>query len=80
MWIQPGSRSARGWAGRWGRFWWETRNFMTRARRAAKMLGGGMRQAGLIAAPAIVALRDPYTVHRRDHALARQLAEGLARH
>jgi len=55
------------------------RNFMTRARRAAKMLGGGMRQAGLIAAPAIVALRDPYTVHRRDHALARQLAAGLAR-
>jgi len=54
------------------------RDFMTRARRAAKMLGGGMRQAGLIAAPAIVALRDPYSVHRRDHALARQLAEGLS--
>lgn len=54
------------------------RDFMTRARRAAKMLGGGMRQAGLIAAPAIVALRDPYTVHRRDHELARQLAEGLS--
>ena len=52
--------------------------FMTRARRAAKMLGGGMRQAGLIAAPAIVALEDPYKVHRRDHALARRLAEGLA--
>lgn len=52
--------------------------FMTRARRAAKMLGGGMRQAGLIAAPALVALRDPYPRHRRDHALARSLAEGLA--
>jgi threonine aldolase len=51
---------------------------MQRARRAAKMLGGGMRQAGLIAAPAIVALQDPYTVHRRDHALAHQLAQGLA--
>jgi threonine aldolase len=52
--------------------------FMLRARRAAKMLGGGMRQAGLIAAPAIVALKDPYTVHRRDHHLARKLALGVA--
>jgi threonine aldolase len=52
--------------------------FMTRARRAAKMLGGGMRQAGVIAAPAIVALKDPYRPFHRDHALARQLAVGLA--
>jgi threonine aldolase len=54
------------------------RAFMQRARRAAKMLGGGMRQAGLIAAPGLVALKDPYSVHCRDHALARRLAEGLA--
>jgi threonine aldolase len=54
------------------------RTFMTKARRAAKLLGGGMRQAGLIAAPAIVALRDPYARHRRDHDLARRLARGLA--
>lgn len=54
------------------------RAFMSKARRAAKMLGGGMRQAGLIAAPAIVALKDPYTVHRRDHELAERLAKGLA--
>ncbi len=52
--------------------------FMLKARRAAKMLGGGMRQAGIIAAPAIVALKDPYSVHRRDHELARRLARGLA--
>lgn len=53
--------------------------FMMKARRAAKMLGGAMRQAGLIAAPAIVALKDdPYARHRRDHALARRLADGLA--
>ncbi|MBV9835825.1 MAG: low specificity L-threonine aldolase [Alphaproteobacteria bacterium] len=52
--------------------------FMRKARRAAKMLGGGMRQAGLIAAPAIVALQDPYDGHRRDHELARRLARGLA--
>ncbi len=53
-------------------------DFMTRARQAAKMLGGAMRQAGLIAAPAIVALKDPYSVHRRDHELAQRLARGLA--
>jgi threonine aldolase len=53
-------------------------DFMREARRAARMLGGGMRQAGLIAAPALVALRDPYPQHRRDHALAARLARGLA--
>jgi threonine aldolase len=53
--------------------------FMREARRAARLLGGGMRQAGLIAAPALVALRDPYPQHRRDHALAHRLAVGLAR-
>lgn len=52
--------------------------FMTSARRAAKMLGGGMRQAGLIAAPAIVALEDPYPVLRRDHQRTEALARGLA--
>jgi threonine aldolase len=52
--------------------------FMQKARRAAKMLGGGMRQAGVIAAPAIVALRDPYAMLHRDHALARRLAHGFA--
>ena len=52
--------------------------FIAAAWRVAKMLGGGMRQAGLLAAPAIVALQNPYKVHRRDHALAKKLAEGLA--
>lgn len=52
--------------------------FMQRARRAAKALGGGMRQAGIIAAPGIVALKEPYAVLKRDHALARKLAYGLA--
>jgi threonine aldolase len=54
------------------------KDFMIKARQAAKMLGGAMRQAGLIAAPAIVALKDPYSVHRRDHELAQRLARGLA--
>jgi threonine aldolase len=52
--------------------------FMRKARRAARMLGGGMRQAALIAAPAIVALQDPYPGHRRDNALAQRLAAGFA--
>jgi threonine aldolase len=54
------------------------RDFMLKARRAARLLGGGMRQAGLIAAPALVALQDPYPGHRRDNALARRLADGFA--
>lgn len=52
--------------------------FMQKARRAAKMVGGAMRQAGIAAAAGLVALEDPYAVHRRDHARARALAEGLA--
>jgi threonine aldolase len=53
--------------------------FMREARAAARMLGGAMRQAGLIAAPALVALDDdPLRKHRRDHALAHRLATGLA--
>jgi threonine aldolase len=54
------------------------RAFIDRARKKSRMLGGGMRQVGLIAAPALVALADPFTRLRRDHAMARMLAEGLA--
>ena len=54
------------------------KSFMIEARRAAKMLGGAMRQAGLIAAPAIVALKDPYSILIRDHEMAQKLAHGLA--
>jgi threonine aldolase len=56
--------------------------FIARARRARKMLGGGMRQAGVIAAAGLVALSDgPDGMIGRladDHANARRLAEGLA--
>jgi threonine aldolase len=55
-----------------------SRPFMAKARHAARVLGGGMRQAGLIAAPAIVALQEPWTFIKVDHARARRLAEGLA--
>ena len=56
--------------------------FIARARRARKMVGGGMRQAGIIAAAGLVALRDgPLGMIDRladDHANARYLADALA--
>jgi threonine aldolase len=56
--------------------------FVARARRARKLLGGGMRQVGVLAAPGIIALRDGSAgmVERlaEDHATAHALAEGLA--
>jgi threonine aldolase len=54
-------------------------DFITRARRFRKMLGGGMRQAGIIAAAGIVALERMVDRLAEDHANARTLAEGLAR-
>ena len=50
-----------------------------RARRFRKMLGGGMRQAGIIAAGALHALEHHRDRLCDDHANARRLAEGLAR-
>jgi threonine aldolase len=55
-----------------------TRDFIDKARRARKMLGGGMRQAGVIAAAGIVALETMVERLRDDHENARVLAEGLA--
>ena len=56
--------------------------FVARARRARKLVGGGMRQVGILAAAGLVALSDgPDGMVRRlaeDHANARRLAEGLA--
>ncbi|MEO5941022.1 MAG: GntG family PLP-dependent aldolase [Candidatus Limnocylindrales bacterium] len=56
--------------------------FVARARRARKLLGGGMRQAGVLAAAGLVALRDGDAgmIARlaEDHANARRLAELLA--
>jgi threonine aldolase len=53
--------------------------FIGRARRVRKMLGGGMRQAGIIAAAGIVALERMVDRLGEDHANARRLAEGLAK-
>lgn len=55
-----------------------TRAFIDRARRARKMFGGGMRQAGILAAAGVVALETMVDRLREDHANARVLAEGLA--
>jgi threonine aldolase len=58
------------------------RDFIWKARRARKLLGGGMRQVGVLAAPGLIALRDgPAGMIERladDHANARRLAEALS--
>jgi threonine aldolase len=57
-------------------------SFIGRARRARKLLGGGMRQAGILAAAGLIALRDGdagmLARLAEDHANARRLAELLA--
>lgn len=52
-------------------------DFIRRARRARKQLGGGMRQAGVIAAAGIVALEQMVDRLGEDHARAQRLADGL---
>ncbi len=51
---------------------------LERARKWRKMLGGGMRQAGVIAAAGIIAVQKMVSRLADDHANARRLAEGLA--
>ena len=53
-------------------------DFIAEARRARKVLGGGMRQAGVIAAAGIVALEQMTERLTEDHARAKRLADGLA--
>jgi threonine aldolase len=55
-----------------------SREFIGRARRVRKALGGGMRQAGIIAAAGIVALTTMIDRLEEDHRNARALAKGLA--
>ncbi len=59
-----------------------SRETIWRARRGRKLVGGGLRQVGILAAAGLVALRDgPAGMIERlaeDHANARRLAEGLA--
>ncbi|MBV8774538.1 MAG: threonine aldolase [Deltaproteobacteria bacterium] len=51
--------------------------FIVKARRVRKVLGGGMRQAGIVAAAGIVALHTMIDRMAEDHLNARALAEGL---
>jgi threonine aldolase len=53
-------------------------DFVAGARRARKVLGGGMRQAGVLAAAGIVALEQMAGRVGEDHVRAQRLAEGLA--
>jgi threonine aldolase len=54
-----------------------SQDFISKARRARKILGGGMRQAGVIAAAGIVALDSMVDRLKDDHDKARELATGL---
>ena len=56
-----------------------SREFIAEARRNRKVLGGGMRQSGIIAAAGITALEQMVDRIAEDHANAQRLAEGIAR-
>ena len=55
-----------------------SRSFIERARKWRKALGGGMRQAGVLAAPGLIALTKMVDRLAEDHQNAAQLANGLA--
>jgi threonine aldolase len=52
--------------------------YIAQARRARKLLGGAMRQVGVIAAAGLVAIREQLPTLARDHGLAARLADLLA--
>jgi threonine aldolase len=56
-----------------------SRELVKKARRWRKVLGGGMRQAGILAAAGILALQDHIDRLAEDHTNAQTLAEGLSR-
>ncbi len=56
-----------------------SREFIAEARRNRKVLGGGMRQSGIIAAAGITALEQMVDRIAEDHTNAQRLAEGIAR-
>ena len=55
-----------------------SKEFIKKARKNRKMLGGGMRQAGILAAAGIIALQKMVKRLEEDHKNARILGEGLA--
>ncbi len=54
-------------------------DFIAKARRIRKVLGGGMRQAGILAAAGLVAIHEMVDRLHQDHETACQLGEGLAK-
>lgn len=56
-----------------------TGEFIAEARRTRKILGGGMRQCGIIAAAGIIALEKMVKRIEEDHKNAKRLADGIAR-
>ena len=54
------------------------KDFISEARNWRKLLGGGMRQVGVIASAGLVAIEESPKVLPEDHAKAKRLAEGLA--
>jgi threonine aldolase len=54
-----------------------SKDFIGRAHRYRKMMGGGMRQAGILAAAGLIALREGPALLPHDHRRARELAETL---
>ncbi|MGB7297150.1 MAG: beta-eliminating lyase-related protein, partial [Candidatus Aminicenantales bacterium] len=54
------------------------RDFIDQARRVRKALGGGMRQAGVLAAPGIIALNEMTGRLGEDHARAKTLAKAIS--
>jgi threonine aldolase len=56
-----------------------TKDILKRARKYRKMLGGGMRQAGIIAAPGMIALTEMVDRLEEDHRTAKLLAQGLSK-
>jgi len=55
------------------------KKFINRARKWRKMVGGGMRQSGHLAAAGIIALNELVDKLKKDHFNAQVLAQGLAR-
>jgi threonine aldolase len=55
-----------------------TKEFIDAARLKRKVMGGGMRQAGILAAAGIIALQEHTKLLAADHARAKKLAQGLA--
>ena len=56
-----------------------SRDFIEKAHIGRKLLGGGMRQVGILAAAGLIALEETPKILHRDHENARYLANGLAK-